>query len=119
MTKEFEFWSTVIFFGLFIAAAISWITFAQFSMRPMEKKMKACGIPSGFQWDGVGVRIFSYAFAIVFPEKLALRLTRLMDVKLIRSYASKADWWRGFFFLTIIYTWTLNILITFVIEYSN
>ena len=116
MPKDFEFWSAAIFFGLFIAAAISWITFARFSMRPLEKRMTADGIQIGFQWDGVGARIFSYAFAIVFPENFALRLTRLMDVKLIRSYANKADWWRGFFFLTITYIWLLVVFIAFAID---
>lgn len=69
-------------------AAVSWLTFAQLSMRPMERRMKADGIPNQFKWDGVGARISLYALAIVFPEKFALRFHRLMDVKLIRSYAN-------------------------------
>lgn len=119
MPKDFEFWSTVFFFALFIASAISWLTFAQLSMRPMEKRMKADGVPNGFVWDGVGARIFSYAFAIVLPEKFALRLTRLMDVKLIRSYASRADWWRGLFFLSITYTWILIVFVIAAIDHFD
>jgi hypothetical protein len=90
--------------------AISWLTFAQLSMRPIEKKMKADDKPDSFSWDGVGARIFSYAFAIVFPEKFALRLNRLMDVTTIRSYANKSDRWRGALFLSITYTWLILIL---------
>lgn len=48
MSKYLEFWFTVSFFGLFMLTAIAWITFAHFTMRPIEKKMKADGIPSGF-----------------------------------------------------------------------
>lgn len=97
----------------------SLLIFAQFSMRPMEKKMKADGRTNDFLWDGVGARIFSYAFAIVFPEKLALRLNRLIDVKSIRSYARKSDWWRGVFFLSITYSWLVTILIGSALGYAN
>ena len=110
------------FLFLFISTgftSVSLLIFAQFSMRPMEKKMKADGISNDFLWDGVGARVFSYAIAIVLPEKLALRLNRLMDVKRIRSYASKSDWWRGIFFLSITYSWLLAILIGSALGYAN
>lgn len=93
-----------------IFMAMSWLIFAQFSMRPIEKKMKADDKPFSFSWDGIGARVFSYAFAIVFPEKFAMRLSPLMDVAVIRSYASKSDWLRGVIFLSTTYTWIFIIL---------
>lgn len=106
------------FFILFFLTAISWITFAQFTMRPIEKRIKADGIPSNFLWDGVGARISFYAFAIVFPKKFALRLNRLIDVELIRRYADRSDWMRGLFFLVTINTWLITILMGVALGYA-
>lgn len=89
----------------FLFVGIFWLIFAQSTMRRIEKALKADNAHNDFVWDGLGARIFSYAFAIVLPEKVAHRLNRLMDVKLIRSYATEADWWRGLFFLVITYLW--------------
>lgn len=72
-------------------------------MRRIEHKIQADGLPNDFSWDGIGARVFSYAFAIVFPENLALRLNRLMGVSTIRSYAVKADVIRGVIFLSVTY----------------
>lgn len=104
---------------LVLATAISWITFAQFSMRPIEKNMKRDGVLNGFDKGGIGGRVFNYAFAIVLPEKLAFRLNSLMDVKLIRHYASEADRLRGVIFLTITYSWIATVCIGFILGYAD
>lgn len=100
-----------LFFLLFFLTAIAWITFAHFTMRPIEKRMKADDLPNDFLWDGVGARISFYAFAIVFPRKFAIRLNRLMNVDAIRHYANKFDWFRGVCFLIAINAWLLSIMI--------
>ncbi len=105
--SEDVFFSLVFLFFIFMGLA--WIIFARFSMRPMEKKMNADGLPNQFAWDGVGGRITFYALAIVLPERFALRLNRLMDVSAIRSYANKWDWWRGLIFIGVTNTWIISI----------
>lgn len=108
-----------LFFLFFICTGITWIIFAQFTMRPIEKRMKADAIANNFLWDGVGARISFYAFAIVFPRKLALRLDRLMNVEAIRRYAGKSDWLRGFFFLVATNIWLVIIIVGVALGYSD
>lgn len=105
-TQDIFFALVLILTGL---TALSWLTFGQFSMRPIEKKMKTDGLPNQFAWDGLGGRITFYALAIVLPERFALRLNRLMDVSAIRSYANNRDWWRGMIFITVTNTWIISI----------
>lgn len=88
-------------------------------MKPIEERMKADGIPNSFSWDGVGIRVMSYAFAIVFPEKLALRLNRLIDAEVVRRYADQSDWWRGLIFLMTSYTWLILAFIGVALGYSE
>ncbi len=106
-TQDWFFALVLVFTGL---TAISWLVFGQLSMKRMEREMKADGLPNCFAWDGVGARITFYALAIVLPERIALRLKRLMDVEVIRSYATNFDWCRGLFFLTVTNTWIFFIL---------
>lgn len=126
ITKKFKLiintdqdWYFLSILILALATAISWITFAQLSMRPIEKSMKNDGVLNGFDKGGIGGRIFDYAFAIALPEKLALRLNSLMDVKLIRAYASEADRLRGVIFLTITYSWIATVSIGFILGYAD
>lgn len=108
--------STVEWFYLFaliffILTAIAWILFARLTMARIEKSMEADGLPKGFAWDGVGGRVVFYAYAIILSEKNALRIERLIDVRLIRDYANANDWWRGLFFIVVTNLW---LIITFV-----
>lgn len=105
MSKEFEFWFTVSFFGLFIVTALTWILFARFSMARIEQSIKKNGYPESFAWDGVGGRIVFYALAIVLPEKLANRIDRLIDVSLVRRYATRKDWFFGVCYLVATNAW--------------
>ncbi len=107
------------FFLLLFFTVISWLAFSQLTMRPIEKRMKTDGIPNSFSWDGVGIRVMSYAFAIVFPEKYALRLNRLIDAAVVRRYAHKPDWWRGLVFLMTSYTWLILTFIGVALGYSE
>ena len=80
------------FFGVgAMSSCILWLVFAQFTMRRIERQIKEAGISVGFLWDGLGGRIVFYGYAIALPERLALRIERLINVNLVRSYANKAD----------------------------
>lgn len=103
----------------FVISGIFWITFSQLTMRRIEKDIEKNMIDKGFVWDGLGSRIFPYAFAIVFPEKIALRFNRLIDVSLVRSYAVKGDWWRALFFLSSTYLWIAISLIGLALGFAG
>lgn len=94
-------------FGIsMIASFILWLIFAQFSMRRIERDMKASGLPNTFVWDGLGGRIIFYACAIALPERVANRVdSRLINSPLIRSYASRADRIRAQLFLVCLGAW--------------
>ncbi|MBV2128508.1 hypothetical protein [Arsukibacterium indicum] len=62
-----NFWLGDLFAILLISTVISWLIFAQFSMRPIEKKMQASNKDKISQWDGPGWRVMWYAWAIFLP----------------------------------------------------
>lgn len=62
-----NFWLGDLFALLLISTVISWLVFAQFSMRPIEKKMQASNKDKISQWDGPGWRVMWYAWAIFLP----------------------------------------------------
>ncbi len=68
-------------------------------MRRIEKEIKRDGVdyiaPVSF---GDGGMVY-YAFAIVVTERAALRMERLIDARVARSYATKMDWWLAMLFL--------------------
>ncbi len=86
---EFLMWG---FLALFIIAAICVLTFAHFTMRRIEKEIKRDGVdyipPISFSDGGM----VYYAFAIVVTERAAVRLERLINASVVRSYATKTDW---------------------------
>ena len=57
----------VICLSLLVSTIISWLVFAQFSMRPIEKKMQASNKDKISKWDGPGWRVMWYAWAIFLP----------------------------------------------------
>lgn len=94
------------FFGVgAMSSCILWLVFAQFTMRRIERQIKEAGISVGFLWDGLGGRIVFYGYAIALPERLALRIERLINVNLVRSYANKADWWGSVLFIVTSHLW--------------
>lgn len=111
MSKEATFWYTILLFSSFIVMAVAWITFARLSMARIEHDVKKDGHPNTFQWDGLGGRVFFYAFAIVFSVNKANRINRLINVSLVRSYANYGDWLRGLIFIIAS---NICILVTFV-----
>lgn len=94
------------FFGVgAMSSCILWLVFAQFTMRRIERQIKEAGISVGFLWDGLGGRIVFYGYAIALPERIALRIERLINVPLVRSYANQADWWRSVLFIGTSHLW--------------
>jgi hypothetical protein len=111
-----KFWFVVLFVNLFIAMAITWILFARLSMARIERQMKQDNRLIGFEWDGIGSRIFLYAFAIVFSDARAKRIDRLINVSLVRSYSTHGDWLRGLFFLIASNVWAAVIFIGIIFD---
>ena len=82
-----------------MAFFISWIAFARVTMARIERQIKADGLPRPAQWDGVGYRVLWYLHAIIFPVGIWNRLDDpLIDVPLVRSYATQKDIMLGWVF---------------------
>jgi hypothetical protein len=81
---------------LFITMAIAWISFARLSMARIEREIIRDGFPRPSPWDGPGARILWYATAISLPIGRFNRADNpLIDVPLVRRYATRADIIRG------------------------
>ena len=87
-------------FGVVAMATFSsWIVFARLTMARIEREIKTAGLPRPAQWDGVGYRVLWYLHAIIFPVGIWNRLDDpLIDVPLVRRYATKGDMIRGWIF---------------------
>lgn len=104
MLNELEFWLTWFWAIGLIVQGVFWIIFAQFTMRRIEKHP---------EWDYIrdllnqekGVRVFSYAFVILFPANITNRLVSFRDAEIIQKYATKADWWRALLFYSTHFPW--------------
>lgn len=101
-------------FGVgFASTAIFLLSFAQFTMRRIEKQIKkeepVLQQPLGFG----GSRIVTYAYSIVLPERLALRLERLIDVRIVREYSNKTDWVLGVLFIVASHSWIILTMMCF------
>ena len=80
------------FFGLgFLSTGILILIFAPYTMRRIEKQAIA-EHPQYRQPLDFGGGVIFYAWAIVFPERIAMRIDRLIDVRTVRNYATKTDW---------------------------
>ena len=71
---------------------LSWLIFGRFTMGRIEREINADGLPRPCAWDGPGVRVLWYAFAIAIPVGRANRTDDpTIDVPLVRSYATPTD----------------------------
>src|SRR6218665_362384 len=101
-------------FGIgLISTAIFLLLFAQRTMRRIEKQIKKDNLQTQQPLDFGGSRIVTYAYAIVLPEHLALRIERLIDVRLVRRYANNVDWVIGMLFIMASHLWILSVLLCF------
>ncbi len=71
---------------------ISMLAFARISVRRIERDMKSDGLPRPCPWDGPGLRIAAYMYAIGLPvSRFNSESDPMIDVKLVRSYAKPVD----------------------------
>lgn len=109
-------WFVWVFGTGAISTGVLLLLFAQLTMRRIEKQIKSDNALSYQPLDFGGSRIITYAYAIVFPEHIALRIARLIDVRLIRSYAHKADWVLGLLFIITSHLWIITTLLVAVLS---
>lgn len=95
---------------LLVSLAISWLIFASFSMRPIEKKMRDASKGDSSQLDGPGWRVVWYAWAIFLPVCWCNN-TRdpVLNPVNVKKFATRKDWWlaawfflSGYLFITLI-----------------
>jgi len=80
---------------------VSMLVFGRLTMAAIEKKVKRDGLPRPCSWDGPGARIVWYAYAIGFPLGRFNRIDDpMIDVGLVRKYATPADRVRAIVLLT-------------------
>jgi hypothetical protein len=111
--NDFFMWGFLI---LFLSSAFFLLTFAQFTMRRIEREIKRDVIDYVKPVNVGDGGLVSYAFAIVLPERPALRLAHFLDVELIRTYATKTDWWLSLLFLLTMDAWILFAIIFYIWE---
>ena len=104
---------------IIMVAFISWIVFARLTMARIERAICADGLPRPAQWDGMGYRALWYLHAIIFPVGIWNRLDDpLIDVALVRRYATRADIIRGWVFF-VSNTLSLCMLLIFLLFFDN
>lgn len=86
--------------GLFVLlnAAISWLAFAHYSMRPLEKKLREIDKDNLSEWDGPGWRTATYAIKLVLPPHIWGNYTMFLDPYLLHKLATSADTKRAVWF---------------------
>ena len=95
-----EGWFVAVFVVVMFALSISWISFARLSMARIEKQMKRDGITRPSAWDGIGLRVLWYAYAIVLPVGIWNRADDpFIDVPTVRRYATTFDRKLGLIFM--------------------
>jgi hypothetical protein len=89
----FEASLAVLCLALLVSTIISLLVFAQLTMRPIEKKMRAARKDTISQWDGPGWRVMWYAWAIFLPI-CGFNNSRdpLLDPVEVKKYANRKDW---------------------------
>lgn len=101
----------MLVFGIgFISTAIFLLLFAH-CIRLIERRIRRDGREGSRPLDFGGSKIVTYAYAIVLPEHGALRIERLIDVRLVRRYANKVDRVIGMLFIMASHLWILSILL--------
>ena len=96
---------------LMMATFISWLCFARLSMARIEREMKRDGLPRSSRWDGVGLRVLWYLYAIVLPVGDWNRADDpMIDVLTVRRYATRFDWILGMIFFVSGNSWVILVV---------
>lgn len=99
-----------------ICTGIFMISFAQFTMRRMEKQFAKESRSAQIRGDFGGGRIIRYALVILLPANLSTNLNRLIDVELVRAHMSNGDWWRALLFIFSSSFWILLIIFSTICQ---
>ncbi|CAM3886544.1 hypothetical protein [Rheinheimera salexigens] len=107
-----SFWLGDLFLILLVSTILSWLVFAQFSMHPIEKKMRANNKDKISKWDGPGWRAIWYAWAIFLPIcKINDSRDPLLDPVEVKKHVSRKDWLLAAWFFISIYGMVISGLI--------
>lgn len=108
-----ETWFLFIGLSLTFITCSTWIAFARLTMARIEREIIKDGLPRPSSWDGIGARTVSYAYAIALPVSRANRPDNpLIDVLLVRRYATRRDILLGRAFLVCGNIWITIVLIS-------
>ena len=87
------FWLGDLFLILLVSSIISWLVFASFSMRSIEKKMRTINKDKISKWDGPGWRVMWYAWAIFLPIcRFNNSRDPLLDPVEVKKHVTRKDW---------------------------
>lgn len=114
--NEIEFSLLSNLFGLMlVSSVISWLVFAMFSMRPIERKMRAAQKDTISKWDGPGWRVMWYAWAIFLPI-CGFNNSRdpFLNPVEVKKYASRKDWWLAAWVFLSVYLMISTVIIDFI-----
>lgn len=108
----YEFWIGRTAMLLLVSLAISWLVFASFSMRPIEKKMRNAQLHDSGQLDGPGWRVVWYAWAIFLPVCWCNNARDpVLNPVNVKKFATRKDWWLAAWFFLSGYTFITLIVI--------
>lgn len=95
--------------GLFVLlnAAISWLVFAQCSMRPLERKLRELKSDNISEWDGPGWRVATYAIKLVLPASIWGEHAMFIDPFLLKQLSTRRD--------RILAAWMMGSWLTFIV----
>lgn len=104
-------------FGVgFLSTVFFLLIFAPFTMRRIENQAITEHPQYRKPLDFGGGSVIFYAYAILFPEHIALRIDRLLDVRTIRSYATNTDWMLALFVVVSSHVWIIATVVCFFIQ---
>lgn len=95
---DFELMYLLVGFFVLLNAAFSWLAFAHFSMRPLERKLRALKKDSVSEWDGPGWRTATYAIKLALPPGIWGNYNMFLDPYLLHKLATSADTKRAIWF---------------------
>ncbi|MEW5681586.1 MAG: hypothetical protein AB1780_04340 [Pseudomonadota bacterium] len=101
--------ATLFGIALMFNAAASWLVFAQLSMRPLEKKLRALNKDTISQWDGPGWRVATYAIKLITPPSIWGEFAMFIDPYLLHKISTKRDkmlaaWMMGSWLVFIVFS---------------
>lgn len=101
--------ATVFGVLVMINFAASWLVFAQLSMRPLEKKLRALNKDTISQWDGPGWRVATYAIKLITPPSIWGEFAMFIDPYLLHKISTKRDkmlaaWMMGSCLFSVVYS---------------